>query len=159
MMLSHSMFAKFKPVQNTIHVHLKGRPTTKDSFASFLSTCLACFNRNKQEPFLFIFDLREIEWSVWDIQYLDQLTGFMHDLRASRQEYPEVYNRLQKCYIATEETYIFWLMRLVCAIQKPIASVYFVPTPQRALDVETLLKHGYPINDHTAPDLSTCFSI
>ena len=147
------MFAQFRAIGNLIHVQLNGRPSSETDFNAFLSDWLACYHRHTQS-FVLVFDARKITWHVWDFSYLMRLNTFLYNLKVSREEFPKTYDKLHRCYVATENTYVYWAIRLLCAWQKPITSIYLLATPDRAFDVERFMAIGIPVNENTAPDVT-----
>ena len=148
------MFATFQPDGDVIHVKLAARPVSEADFNIFLADWLACYQRRggQHASFIFVVDARALSWQVWALSYLVRLQAFINDLHASRCAYPETYDRLERCYVATEGTCTHWTLRLLCAWQPPVSPVYLVATPERALDLERLRALGLPINPYTAPD-------
>ena len=146
------MFAKFRLAQSFVYVTFAKRPESTKDFNAFLTEWFSCFQLNTG-PLVFVFDARLISWNISDASYLVCLNNFLHDLRQSRETYPNMYKHIRRYYVITDCTYTCWLIRMLCAWQAPIVPVYLVSSPIRARDVEALMSLGIPINDLTAPDV------
>ena len=147
------MFATFRPIGNIIHVKLAERPQSENDFNKFMADWLACYHRNHTSSFIFIIDARQLSWYVWDFRYLIQMQSFLKDLQRSHLAFPETYDKLKRCYVASASNYPDWIIQLLCTYQSPISPVYMVEHPQRAQDLEALRAFGIPINRETAPDV------
>jgi len=107
-----------------IQVLIHGIPQNNE-FDEFLQNWLQLYNR--QEPFLFLFDIRDL--GDISIKYCFKMSLFIRSIRKQNPQY------LQKSVILINNNKVKRLLDLIFTLQSPVADVFIINTEENIDDI------------------------
>jgi len=118
------MFSSFKIENDYIYVQLKGILSTEDQFNGFINGWMRCYNLRR--PFCLVFDTREAKFTIENLKHSICLSKFISDLKYKKLQDPKLYGTLLYSIIISKSLATLILLRVLFAMQSPVAPVVIV---------------------------------